>query len=145
MPVIKGLLKGDVIFTNLEAAVAEPGETIQEGRGFLTPPAALDALTLAGFNLLALSGNHAFDLRATVEAHLPRRNLIALDDEQERSTKRPTIGNELFGGPTHRINNNRQDCIAIRRGRVCEGGKWNRAIARRRCKNVREGIVGHNG
>jgi len=65
VPVIKGLLKGDVIFTNLEAAVAEPGETIQEGRGFLTPPAALDALTLAGFNLLALSGNHAFDLRAT--------------------------------------------------------------------------------
>ena len=65
VPVIKGLLEGDVIFTNLEAAVAEPGETIQEGRGFLTPPAALDALTQLGFNLLALSGNHAFDLRAT--------------------------------------------------------------------------------
>jgi poly-gamma-glutamate synthesis protein (capsule biosynthesis protein) len=65
VPVIKGLLTGDVIFTNLEAAVAEPGETIQEGRGFLTPPAALDALTMLGFNLLALSGNHAFDLRAT--------------------------------------------------------------------------------
>jgi poly-gamma-glutamate capsule biosynthesis protein CapA/YwtB (metallophosphatase superfamily) len=65
VPVLKGLLTGDVIFTNLEAAVAEQGETIQEGRGFLTPPAALDALTMLGFNLLALSGNHAFDLRAT--------------------------------------------------------------------------------
>ena len=65
VPAIKGLLKGDVIFTNLESAVAEQGETIQEGRGFLTPPAALDALTTLGFNLLALSGNHAFDLRAT--------------------------------------------------------------------------------
>ena len=64
VPVIKGLLKGDVIFTNLEAAVAEPGEAIQEGRGFLTPPEALDALTTLGFNLLALSGNHAFDLKA---------------------------------------------------------------------------------
>src|SRR5258705_12996796 len=63
--VIKGLLNGDVIFTNLEAAVAQPGETIQEGRGFLTPPDALDALTAMGFNLLALSGNHAFDLRET--------------------------------------------------------------------------------
>src|SRR5204862_3471946 len=63
--VIKGLLNGDVIFTNLEAAVAEPGETIQEGRGFLTPPEALDALTAMGFNLLALSGNHAFDLKET--------------------------------------------------------------------------------
>jgi poly-gamma-glutamate capsule biosynthesis protein CapA/YwtB (metallophosphatase superfamily) len=65
VPVIKGLLTGDVIFTNLEAAVAEQGETIQEGRGFLTPPGALDALTTFGFNLLALSGNHAFDLKAT--------------------------------------------------------------------------------
>jgi poly-gamma-glutamate capsule biosynthesis protein CapA/YwtB (metallophosphatase superfamily) len=65
VPVIKGLLNGDVIFTNLEGAVAEPGETIQEGRGFLTPPEALDALTAMGFNLLALSGNHAFDLKET--------------------------------------------------------------------------------
>src|SRR5262245_39697151 len=65
VPVIKGLLNGDVIFTNLEAAVAEPGETIHEGRGFLTPPEALDALTTLGFNLLALSGNHAFDLKVT--------------------------------------------------------------------------------
>jgi poly-gamma-glutamate capsule biosynthesis protein CapA/YwtB (metallophosphatase superfamily) len=65
VPVIKGLLQGDVIFTNLESAVAEPGETIHEGRGFLTPPEALDALTALGFNLLALSGNHAFDLKAT--------------------------------------------------------------------------------
>ncbi len=65
VPVIKGLLSGDVIFTNLEAAIAEPGQTIQEGRGFLTPPEALDALRTMGFNLLALSGNHAFDLKET--------------------------------------------------------------------------------
>jgi poly-gamma-glutamate capsule biosynthesis protein CapA/YwtB (metallophosphatase superfamily) len=65
LPTIKALLNGDVIFTNLEAAVAEPGETIQEGRGFLTPPEALDALAAMGFNLLALSDNHAFDLKDT--------------------------------------------------------------------------------
>jgi poly-gamma-glutamate synthesis protein (capsule biosynthesis protein) len=65
VPVIRGLLKGDVVFTNFEAAVAEKGETIHEGRGFLTPPEALDALTTFGFNLLSLSGNHAFDLKAT--------------------------------------------------------------------------------
>jgi poly-gamma-glutamate synthesis protein (capsule biosynthesis protein) len=63
LPVIQGMLNGDVVFTNLEAAVAEPGETIHEGRGFLAPPEALDALTAMGFNLLALSGNHAFDLK----------------------------------------------------------------------------------
>jgi poly-gamma-glutamate capsule biosynthesis protein CapA/YwtB (metallophosphatase superfamily) len=62
---IKAMLNGDVVFTNLEAAVAEPGETTHEGRGFLTPPDALDALTAMGFNLLALSGNHAFDLKET--------------------------------------------------------------------------------
>ena len=61
---IQGLLKADVVFTNLEAAVAEKGETVNEGRGFLTPPEALDALTTFGFNLLSLSGNHAFDLKA---------------------------------------------------------------------------------
>ena len=65
VPVIQGLLKGDVMFTNLEAAVAEKGETVHEGRGFLTPPEALDALTTFGFNLLSLSGNHAFDLKVT--------------------------------------------------------------------------------
>jgi poly-gamma-glutamate capsule biosynthesis protein CapA/YwtB (metallophosphatase superfamily) len=65
VPVIQGLLKGDVMFTNLEAAIAEKGETVHEGRGFLTPPEALDALTTFGFNLLALSGNHAFDLKVT--------------------------------------------------------------------------------
>jgi poly-gamma-glutamate synthesis protein (capsule biosynthesis protein) len=64
-PVIQSLLKGDVIFTNLEGAVAEKGESVHEGRGFLTPPEALDALTSFGFNLLALSDNHAFDLKAT--------------------------------------------------------------------------------
>ncbi len=64
IPAIRSLLKGDVIFTNVEAAVAEKGETVHEGRGFLTPPEALDALATVGFNLLSLSGNHAFDLKA---------------------------------------------------------------------------------
>jgi len=65
VPVIQGLLKGDVMFTNLESAVAEKGEATQEGRGFLTPPEALDALKTFGFNLVSLSGNHAFDLKVT--------------------------------------------------------------------------------
>ena len=62
---IQGMLKGDVIFTNFEGAVAENGQTVHEGRGFLAPPQALDALKTMGFNLFALSGNHAFDLKAT--------------------------------------------------------------------------------
>jgi poly-gamma-glutamate synthesis protein (capsule biosynthesis protein) len=63
VPVIQSLLKGDVVFTNLEAAVFEKGQTVHEGRGFLTPPEALDALKTFGFSLLSLAGNHAFDLK----------------------------------------------------------------------------------
>jgi len=65
VPRIQSLLSGDVIFSNLEGAVAERGESVQEGRGFLTPPEALDALHTLGFNLLALSDNHAFDMKVT--------------------------------------------------------------------------------
>jgi poly-gamma-glutamate synthesis protein (capsule biosynthesis protein) len=64
VPVIQALLRGDVVFTNLEAAVARPGETVSEGRGFLTPPQTIDALKVFGFNLLSLSNNHAFDMQA---------------------------------------------------------------------------------
>jgi poly-gamma-glutamate capsule biosynthesis protein CapA/YwtB (metallophosphatase superfamily) len=59
---ISPLLKGDVIFTNFEAAVIENGQSTKDGR-FLTPPAALDALKALGFNLLALSDNHSYDLK----------------------------------------------------------------------------------
>ena len=58
-------LSGDVVFTNLEGTIAMPGQTAQEGRGFLAPAEALDALQGLGFNLLALASNHAFDLGAT--------------------------------------------------------------------------------
>jgi poly-gamma-glutamate capsule biosynthesis protein CapA/YwtB (metallophosphatase superfamily) len=62
---IRSMLAGDVIFTNLEGTVAEAGQAVHQGRGFLAPPQALDALQAMGFNLLALSDNHAFDLQVT--------------------------------------------------------------------------------
>jgi poly-gamma-glutamate capsule biosynthesis protein CapA/YwtB (metallophosphatase superfamily) len=62
---IRPLLSGDVVFTNLEAAIALPGQTAQEGRGFLAPAESLDTLQRLGFNLLALASNHAFDLGRT--------------------------------------------------------------------------------
>ena len=88
VPTIAAMLKGDVVFTNLEAAIAEPGETTREGRGFLTPPEALDALTAMGFNLLALSGNHAFDLKET-----GIRN--TLRETERRKIARAGTGNTL--------------------------------------------------
>jgi poly-gamma-glutamate capsule biosynthesis protein CapA/YwtB (metallophosphatase superfamily) len=80
VPRIQALLRGDVIFTNLEGTVAETGQAVQEGRGFLTPPEALDALQAFGFNLLSLSNNHAFDMKDTgIENTLrevQRRNIV---------------------------------------------------------------------
>lgn len=70
VPTIASLLKGDVIFTNFEGTIAEPGQpnetTPLQGRGanFLAPPETLDALKALGFNLLSLSNNHAWNLRA---------------------------------------------------------------------------------
>jgi poly-gamma-glutamate capsule biosynthesis protein CapA/YwtB (metallophosphatase superfamily) len=64
VPVIKSLLKGDVIFTNFEATIVDEkkGQSHMDGR-FLSPPEALDALQSFGFNLVSLSNNHAFDLK----------------------------------------------------------------------------------
>ena len=61
---MKPLLTGDVIFTNFEATVVEKGQSLKDGR-FLSPPEALDALKALGFNLLALSDNHSFDLKVS--------------------------------------------------------------------------------
>jgi len=51
-----------VIVTNFEATVIEKDQSTRDGR-FLSPPGALDGLKALGFNLLALSDNHAFDLK----------------------------------------------------------------------------------
>src|ERR1700693_840378 len=91
VPVIQELLKGDVVFTNLEAAVAEEGETVQEGRGFLTPPQALDALKIFGFNLLSLAGNHAFDLNVKGIQNTIR-------EADGRKIAHAGIGNNVAGG-----------------------------------------------
>ena len=70
VPVIASILKGDVKFTNFEGTVAEPGQpndTVPEQRpngGWLAPPGTLDSLQAVGFNLVSLSNNHAWDLRA---------------------------------------------------------------------------------
>jgi poly-gamma-glutamate capsule biosynthesis protein CapA/YwtB (metallophosphatase superfamily) len=65
VPKIRSMIQGDVKFTNLEGTVAYEGEAVNDGRGFLIPPAALDCLSAFGFNLLSLSNNHAFDLKRT--------------------------------------------------------------------------------
>jgi poly-gamma-glutamate synthesis protein (capsule biosynthesis protein) len=65
---ISALVKGaDVVFTNFEGAVAEPGQPNEQaprqGPGFLAPPEAIGALKAVGFNLIATSNNHSADLK----------------------------------------------------------------------------------
>jgi len=64
VPIIKSLLKGDVVFTNFETTIIDEkkGQSRKDGR-FLSPPEALDALQSFGFNLVSFSNNHAFDLK----------------------------------------------------------------------------------
>jgi poly-gamma-glutamate capsule biosynthesis protein CapA/YwtB (metallophosphatase superfamily) len=66
VPIITSLVKGDVAFTNFEAAVfdARKGETYQSGR-FATPPGAMEALQSFGFDLLSLANNHSFDIKTS--------------------------------------------------------------------------------
>lgn len=68
VPTISSLVKGaDVVFTNFEGAVAEPGQPNEgaprQGPGFLAPPGALDSLGAVGFNLIDTSNNHSADLK----------------------------------------------------------------------------------
>jgi poly-gamma-glutamate capsule biosynthesis protein CapA/YwtB (metallophosphatase superfamily) len=64
VPIVKSLLKGDVIFTNFETTILDEkkGQSPKDGR-FLSPPEALAALQSFGFNLVSFSNNHAFDLK----------------------------------------------------------------------------------
>src|SRR5579864_2266780 len=58
VPAVAAMLKGDVVFTNFEGAVAEPGQpneaAPQQGAETLAPPVTLDSLKALGFNLLSL-------------------------------------------------------------------------------------------
>ncbi len=64
VPVIKSLLKGDVMFTNFETTIVDEkkGQSHMDGR-FVSPPEAMDALQSFGFNLVSLANNHEFDLK----------------------------------------------------------------------------------
>ncbi len=64
VPVIKSLLKGDVVFTNFETTILDvkKGQSLKDGR-FLSPPETLEALKSFGFNLISLANNHAWDLK----------------------------------------------------------------------------------
>lgn len=85
LPVMSSLLKGDVKFTNFEGVVAEPGQpndSVPETRpngGWIDTPETLASLQALGFNLVSLSNNHAWDLKAVgIQNTLREANKINL-------------------------------------------------------------------
>jgi poly-gamma-glutamate capsule biosynthesis protein CapA/YwtB (metallophosphatase superfamily) len=51
----------DIVFGNLESPISDKGEKAGSIYSFRADPKAMEGLTFAGFNVLSLANNHAFD------------------------------------------------------------------------------------
>ena len=51
----------DILFGNLEGPISDKGENVGSIYSFRNNPRAIEGLTFAGFNILSLANNHAFD------------------------------------------------------------------------------------
>ena len=91
VPTMSPLLKGDVVFTNFEATVAEkgqPNETAPREGNSLAPPEAMDALKDLGFNMFSLANNHVWDLKVPGVQN-------AIREAERRSIAHAGTGNTL--------------------------------------------------
>lgn len=63
---MRPLLDGDAVFTNFESMIVQPGGSLDDlppdDTGHHGPPEMLDALMDMGFNIMAMSNNHSYDL-----------------------------------------------------------------------------------
>jgi len=55
------LLQADLLAANLECVISDQGTPQFKAYNFQAPPAAIDALTSAGFDVLSLANNHSMD------------------------------------------------------------------------------------
>ncbi|MDO8424602.1 MAG: CapA family protein [bacterium] len=55
------LKKADVLFGNLEGPISDKGQKVGSIYSFRAEPEAIEGLTYAGFDVLSLANNHAFD------------------------------------------------------------------------------------
>ena len=62
------LRKADILFGNLESVISDKGIKVGSIYSFRAEPAAIEGLAFAGFDVLSLTNNHAFDYgRAALE------------------------------------------------------------------------------
>ncbi len=63
----------DIVFGNLEGPISDKGEKVGSIYSFRNNPESIDGLTYAGFNVISLANNHAFDYgREALEDTLKR-------------------------------------------------------------------------
>ena len=55
------LRKADILFGNLEGPISDKGEKVGSIYSFRAEPKVIEGLTYAGFDILSLANNHAFD------------------------------------------------------------------------------------
>ncbi len=55
------LNKADIVFGNLESPISDKGEKVGSIYSFRAEPEAIDGLTFAGFDVMSVANNHAFD------------------------------------------------------------------------------------
>ena len=90
------LLSADITFGNLESPFLDSGPQVTEGLSFKAEPEAVAGLTQAGFDIVSLANNHAFDrgregITFTRE-HLLKNNILSIGaGTNEEETFEPQI------------------------------------------------------
>ena len=78
--IAKDLKKADILFGNLEGPISDKGIKVGSIYSFRAEPEAIEGLTFAGFNLISLANNHAFDYgREALEDCLAKLSKAGID------------------------------------------------------------------
>ncbi len=131
------IARADIAFVNLEAAVSEGAATERKTYVAVTPPARVNWLTEAGFNLFSLANNHAADagaagVRDTVRTFRESQKRLGIhwaglgDDDETRTRtafftprgKRLKVAFLAFGNGSSRFVHNVNDHAALDRIRA---------------------------
>ncbi len=83
------LQEADIVFGNLEGPISDKGTKVGSIYSFRTEPKVIEGLKFAGFNVLSLANNHAFDYgRMALEDTLKRLKETGVDEHSFISTLR---------------------------------------------------------
>jgi len=90
------LKRADIVFGNLEGPISDKGKKVGSIYSFRAEPAAIEGLSFAGFDILSLANNHAFDYGRTALEDC----LTKLSNAQIEYVGAGFNEGEAYGGPT---------------------------------------------